>query len=501
MCGWAKMTRRAGQYQYWGLENATSNSTGYSLIGYPASGEFEISNTVGGASFASSPTDETWFFWAITCSGTAADTFKGYWRYANDTTWKTASRAGANFTSAMMQLGNDSYDEYCNACFDNTMVFDAALTQAQLEQIMNFAFPQILESINLWTPHFAGATERLADWINATARNWTAGGTLSDEDGAPLIWDGYASPSVTAASGVNLSGVGNIAGAEVFGTAVITLTVSPGGIAGGEAFGTQSIQVTIASAGGIASGEAFGTPVLSVDISSVGGIASGEAFGGATISAAIAVSGITSDEAFGSADVSVNVSGAGNIASAEGFGTPNVSTAAPVDITDVGNIASAEAFGTPVISLTIAPSGVASGEAFGSSAIQANVAGAGNIAGAEVFGTPVVSTAAPVNISDVGNIANAEAFGNPGILVVLSPAGIASDELFGAPTFVLNLFPSGIPSAEAFGTPAAGDFLLRVITVDSIVRDEFSVNATVRESVSVNSTVRDLISVDSEETP
>ena len=201
MCGWAKMTRRTSQYQYWGLENATSSSTSYLLIGYPNSGAFEISSSASNGAFASSPTDEKWFFWAISNQGTGASDFKGYWRHYDDTSWKTATAQGVSFTAALMQLGNDSYDEYCNIAFDNTMVFSTALTQAQLEVVMSEWFPQLTDNLVLWSPHYPGATERLADWINATARNWTAGGTLSDEDGAPLTWAGFIYMPVFATGG------------------------------------------------------------------------------------------------------------------------------------------------------------------------------------------------------------------------------------------------------------------------------------------------------------
>lgn len=233
-CGWAKLTLRTGNYQYWGLEDAASNSTAYLLIGYQSNGTFEISGSSGSGAFASAPTDEKWFFWAITCSGSGAGAFKGYWRHYDASTWVTASATGASFTPAALTLGNDSYDEWLNICFDNTMVFDAALTQAQLEEIMFFAFPERLESINIWSPHFPGATERLADF-SGNGRNWTANGTLSDEDGAPLIWDGYVDrPTFPAAGGTtynqSVSGTLTTAGALTKQTnKPLTGTLSPTG--------------------------------------------------------------------------------------------------------------------------------------------------------------------------------------------------------------------------------------------------------------------------------
>lgn len=174
-------------------------------------------------------------------------------------------------------------------------------------------------------------------------------------------------------------------------------------------------------------------------------------------------SSITSSEAFGTAiiipgDVTITVNG---IASAEAFGNATVSLVAGNQILDVSGIATSEAFGTAVIntSLTMFPTGIPSGEAFGNHTIVGGevVLALTGIPSAEAFGTAEIiagsSTIVPTGIP------SGEAFGSalvsPGVVVVF-PSGIASAEAFGTPVTLVGdlvIYPNGIPSGEAFGIP------------------------------------------------
>lgn len=118
-------------------------------------------------------------------------------------------------------------------------------------------------------------------------------------------------PAAAGGAAQTITGAGNIASAEAFGTPTVApqaVTVTPTGIASAQAVGTPTVvpgPVTV-SPSGIASGEAFGTPVVgtpgpSQDVAP-SGIASAEAFGVPTITTgAVTVSptGIPSAEAFG----------------------------------------------------------------------------------------------------------------------------------------------------------------------------------------------------------
>lgn len=102
------------------------------------------------------------------------------------------------------------------------------------------------------------------------------------------------------------------------------------------------------------------------------------------------------------------------------------------------------------------------------------------IASGEVFGSPSVGNATLGQQIEPAGIASAEAFGAPGVVLmrqIVAPAGIASAEAFGAPAMMPHLSPAGIASGEAFGTPvmvqtAAGLSLLAawrpVVTLNAV---------------------------------
>ncbi len=149
-------------------------------------------------------------------------------------------------------------------------------------------------------------------------------------------------------------------------------------------------------------------------------------------------------------DLSLSISPSG-IASGEAFGTAKVS----LTIATTG-IASAEVLGDPTVTALppqIVPAGIASEEAFGTHTVTAGipVIPAG-ISSAEVFGSPNVIWDAEVVPS---GIATAEALGTPALSLVLRPGSIASEEAFGAHTLTpgsVELVASGIAGGEAFGT-------------------------------------------------
>jgi hypothetical protein len=120
-------------------------------------------------------------------------------------------------------------------------------------------------------------------------------------------------------------------------------------------------------------------------------------------------------------------------------------------------IASGEAFGSPTLTtgeVTVSPSGIASAEAFGTAKVNQQIRHT-SIASAESVSSPVVSQGAAV--IQASGIASTEAFGNATLTtgsVDVSPTGVATAEAFGTPTLELTVEPTGIGTAEAFGTAA-----------------------------------------------
>jgi hypothetical protein len=139
------------------------------------------------------------------------------------------------------------------------------------------------------------------------------------------------------------------------------------------------------------------------------------------------------------------------IASQEVFGSPTISTSYTLS---PNGILSQEQFGNPAITQVVSPTGIASQEAFGSPTITTSATiSAQGIPSREQFGNPTISTTA--TIAPTG-IASAQAFGSPTITApaIISPTGIASCEKFGTPTITLTISPTGIPSQQAFGAPS-----------------------------------------------
>jgi hypothetical protein len=99
---------------------------------------------------------------------------------------------------------------------------------------------------------------------------------------------------------------------------------------------------------------------------------------------------------------------------------------------------------------TITPSGIASGETFGTSQLNLMITPSG-IASGETFGGLVIATPQPQTITGEG-IASGETFGTLTTGLFLSPTGIASGEAFGPPRMAALIGPVGIVSAEAFGS-------------------------------------------------
>ena len=157
-----------------------------------------------------------------------------------------------------------------------------------------------------------------------------------------------------------------------------------------------------------------------------------------------------------------------SIPSGEAWGTPSVE--ATVDV-EPSAIASEEAFGTPTLQpgvATVSPTAIASAEALGTPAVQAGAVqlSPSSIPSAEAWGSPTlqpgVATVSP------SSIASEEAFGTPAVqagAVQLSPTAIASEEAFGTPALqagAVQVSPTSIGSEEAFGTPAVQPGLVQI---------------------------------------
>jgi hypothetical protein len=122
------------------------------------------------------------------------------------------------------------------------------------------------------------------------------------------------------------------------------------------------------------------------------------------------------------------------IPSGEAFGSSTVFVASPQTLTATA-IASGEAFGSPTVGAgitTVSPSGITSAQAFGTAQLNLNITGTG-ISSTEVFGSSTVG----VGVTN------------------LAPSGIATAGAFGTAQLNMNVGGTGIASAEAFGSATA----------------------------------------------
>jgi len=188
-CCWFYYVNTRSAYAFFiGLEDATSSASQYLLIGFEDTNAFHVAVNSGGAVpyFGSNPATSAWHFMAIRANGTNV---KGFHRTLAGT-WQTVTSSTAPlFTPAMLTLGNDSWDEWTNCRLAGIKVWDAALTDAEIENEAETLTPQRFENINLWVPGFPGSGERTRDY-SGNGRNLTEGGTLTDEDPPPVAWGG-----------------------------------------------------------------------------------------------------------------------------------------------------------------------------------------------------------------------------------------------------------------------------------------------------------------------
>lgn len=468
MCGWARMVTNRETYSgIVSLDSAETNAFDHLTLQTDSDGSsLKVWTRGASSSVLATLSEGEDFFFALTQSGTSAT---GYYSAASSNTLASAGVTGTSYTAAAFYAGRnsyaDTYDIWWNGHIWNLMVFDAALSQAQLLVQKRYLRPVYPANINFW--YTLRNSSDTSD-KSGNGRNPSVGGTLVDGDTGVNLWVPRRKLILPAASEQFIT-ITSIASGEVFGDAIVALdagdqSVSPNGISTTESVGSH----TVANVGpqsvepsAVASAEAFGTAVVA-DISlniSPSGVASAESFGNAAITDVVLTiqpSGISSAEVFGTAvvaDVILSIAPSA-VDSSETFGSHTIAG---------------------VVAQTITPSGVAGGEAFGTAIaadVQLSIVVTG-ISSAETFGSHVVSGDS-LQLIVPGGAASAEAFGSHTIsnLVAQSvlPSAITSGEAFGAATLTQpsqTITVSAISSAEAFGS-ATLNILVQTITPSGI---------------------------------
>lgn len=191
--GWVYIhSVRSSVYQYFmGTENADASATAYLVLGYNDSGLFVLSkNGAADISFASNPPTGEWVFFVVQFDGTGSlGTAETYGKFRTMTgNWVTVSHTAVNqFTTARLDYGNDSWDEWCDVSLGPVKIWDELLTEAELENEMFSIIPKRTENLHLWSPTLDGSSERNKDY-SGNGRDWTEGGTLTETSPPPISW-------------------------------------------------------------------------------------------------------------------------------------------------------------------------------------------------------------------------------------------------------------------------------------------------------------------------
>ena len=157
----------------------TDNSS-YITIGTSDDGTTLRIITPAGSATGSSLSVATWYHLAFVHNGTSLTL------YLNGVSNVTLTDS-TTFTLAYFLLGSNTTANWLNGRIAAIKVWNAALTQAEIQQEIYTIRPNRFADLYGWWPAFPGATERLADY-SGNGRTWTAGGTLTDEDPPPVSW-------------------------------------------------------------------------------------------------------------------------------------------------------------------------------------------------------------------------------------------------------------------------------------------------------------------------
>jgi len=455
VCGWARVINdRSASVDIFTLEDSTSSALHGIYLEWESDGTLSLWWTTGAgvygeAQFSSHPSASTgWFFFAVSSSGLGSGATSAYWGTSPSNLQKVSSASSrSSFTPALLDFGRGSFDQWMDGRFAALKCWDRELSQAEIEAEMFTVLPRAYSALHAWWPCDDLTLANNGIDYSGNGRALTQSGTLSVEDGPPILWSPGTRQRFAVAGtapGV-VSGVGNIASSEAFGTAKINQQTRPSAIASTEAFGSALLRLAI-SPSGIPSLEAIGTHRLNQQIRSAA-ITTGEVIGAHTVLADgqfVQPGSIGSAEAFGAHRLNLQIRPSA-LSSAEIVGSARLNL-----ILRLTGIASGEAFGTLKVNQEVRANAIASGEAVGNHIVASGglIIQPTAIGSAEAFGSDRVNQQIRAQA-----VATAETFGAGRLVLFVRPSAIGSLEGFGAPRIGRQIRPSGVTGAEAFGLP------------------------------------------------
>jgi hypothetical protein len=177
ICKWVMIVTDRNNYSnFFQLTNAGAST--YSIVGTDSNGTTLRCQTQNGTTTGTNLSTGTWYHIAYTRSGA---THTVYLNGVSD-----ISRSDNNaVTMEAFVLGGLS--NWLNGRVARCKMWNAALSQAEIQQEMYTIRPVRFADLYAWWPMFPGATVRLED-SSGNGNTLIEGGTLSDEDDPPISY-------------------------------------------------------------------------------------------------------------------------------------------------------------------------------------------------------------------------------------------------------------------------------------------------------------------------
>lgn len=238
ICGFARLKTERNWQAIFSLDDANTHYLQLVLDDTTPTRNLRVSSSDGGdGAFASRPSNDTWFFFALTNKTGATETLYAYWTYLNPVSlvsFGSGFNNCADFAATGLYLGNDGYDDYGGLHLAHVRVWDAQLSSTELSAEAASATPVRLSDLRAYWP-LANNTDTGDDSGNGF--DLTFGGTLTSETSPSFGLTVALDTASITAQGQALADVVPGAVTIVLDTASITAqgqtaTVSAGGTEG-----------------------------------------------------------------------------------------------------------------------------------------------------------------------------------------------------------------------------------------------------------------------------
>lgn len=174
------------QCLFWAGSDSASNAAAITFYLGITNGQVDLYSLASGARGTADTvwSANTWYHFCFAGSTTANAAATVYLNGVDDNgPW---TNGAGTYSAGRVQIGNDPFT---SDQFDGRVaafkVWNATLTTAEIQNEMRFYTPQRLANLYQWAPLVNHSN--LVDYAG-NARSFSAGGTLSTEDGPPIAW-------------------------------------------------------------------------------------------------------------------------------------------------------------------------------------------------------------------------------------------------------------------------------------------------------------------------